>query len=570
MTTYPQPNDFMPTDLDALDWDQLEPLYQALIDRDLKCAGCLEQLLLDRSELDAAASEAQANVYIRMTCHTDDEDAKNAFLNFVEHVEPKLKDVSFQLDRRIIQCPFADDLDQQRYGVYLRNLDADVNLFREENIPLQTEDTKIGQQYDEINGAMTVEFNGEEYTMPQMARFVQENDRSVRESAWTAIVQRRYRDHEAIDGHFDGMVTLRDRMAANADHENYMEYAFAAMHRFDYTPADCQQFHEAARTICVPIYHELNTQRAEALGVDALRPWDLDVDLKGRDPLRPFKTADELVERTSSLFHRMDGSLGTMFDSLRGSDCLDLDSRKGKAPGGYQYDRDRRRVPFIFMNAAGMQRDLETMVHEAGHAFHAMLSRDEPLVAYRTHFLPIEFAEVASMSMELLAHPYLDEFYDEDAANRARRAHLEGIVRTLSWIATIDAFQHWIYTHPDHTQEQRDIYWLELDGLYGPSVDWSGFEDQRAKQWHRQLHLFNVPFYYIEYGIAQLGALQLWMQYRQDRGQAIENYRRAMTLGGSRPLPELFEAAELTFDFGPGTMKRLMDEVQGELAALPA
>ncbi|MEE2719880.1 MAG: M3 family oligoendopeptidase [Planctomycetota bacterium] len=568
MTNYPLPNDFVPSDLDALDWDQLEPLYTALVERELRCAGCLQQLLLDRSELDAAASEAQANVYIRMTCHTDDEDAKNAFLHFVEHVEPKLKDVSFRLDRRIVQCPFVDDLDQERYGVYLRNLDADVKLFREENIPLQTDDTKLGQQYDEVCGAMTVEFDGEEYTMPQMGRFVQENDRSVRERAWSSIMERRYRDHEPIDGFFDRMVSIRDQVARNADHENYMEYAFAAMHRFDYTPADCQEFHRAAREICVPIHHELNRERARLLEVDVLRPWDLEVDVHGRAPLRPFDGADELVDRTSRLFHRMDGSLGEMFDTMRGGDSLDLESRKGKAPGGYQYNRDRRRVPFIFMNAAGLQRDLVTMVHEAGHAFHSILSRDEPLVAYR--HAPIEFAEVASMSMELLAHPFLEEFYDEEAANRARRAHLEDLVRTLSWIAQIDAFQHWIYTHPEHTSEQRDIYWLELDALYGADVSWEGFEAQRAKAWHRQLHLFNVPFYYIEYGIAQLGALQLWMQYRQDRGQAIENYRRAMTLGGSRPLPELFEAAELTFDFGPGTMKRLMDEVQGELATLPA
>ena len=568
MTTYPLPNDFVPSDLDALDWDQLQPLYTALIERKLNCGGCLEQLLLDRSELDAAASEAQADVYIRMTCHTDDEDAKKAYLHFVEHVEPKLKDVSFQLDRRIVQCPFADDLDQERYGVYLRNLDADVKLFREENIPLQTDDTKLGQQYDEICGAMSIEFDGEEYTMPQMGRFVQENDRSVRERAWTSIVERRYRDHEPIDGFFDRMVAIRDEVARNADHENYMEYAFAAMHRFDYTPADCQSFHRAAREICVPIHHELNRERARLLGVDVLRPWDLEVDVHGREPLRPFEGADDLVDRTSRLFHRMDGSLGGMFDTMRGGDSLDLESRKGKAPGGYQYNRDRRRVPFIFMNAAGLQRDLVTMVHEAGHAFHSILSKDDPLVAYR--HAPIEFAEVASMSMELLAHPFLEEFYDEEAADRARRAHLEDLVRTLSWIAQIDAFQHWIYTHPDHTSEQRDIYWLELDGLYGADVSWEGFEAQRAKAWHRQLHLFRVPFYYIEYGIAQLGALQLWMQYRQDRGQAIENYRRAMTLGGSRPLPELFEAADLTFDFGPDTMKRLMDEVQGELATLPA
>ncbi len=568
--TYPPPNDHVPVDIDGASWSQLEPLYQSLIDRELKCAGCLEQLLIDRSELDAAASEAQAELYIRMTCHTDDEQATKAYLEYVEHVQPKLKDISFKLDRHIIQCPHLDDLDTDRYGVYARNLEANIELFREENIPLQTEDTKLGQQYDEINGSMTIDFQGEERTMPQMGRFIQETDRSVRESAWTAMVMRRYEEHDRIDSIFDEMVSLRHQVAINAGHENFMEYAFAAMHRFDYRPEDCRQFHEAARSICVPVYHQLNADRSTALELDALRPWDLEVDIKGRAPLRPFETSDELVDRSSRLFHRMDSSLGSMFDTLRGGDCLDLESRKGKAPGGYQYDRSRKRVPFIFMNAAGLQRDLETMVHEAGHAFHAMLSRDEPLVAYRSEFLPIEFAEVASMSMELMAHPYLDEFYDPEAAARSKRAHLEGIVRSLSWIATIDAFQHWIYTHPDHTREQRDIYWLELDGLYGPNVDWEGFEAQRAKQWHRQLHLFCVPFYYIEYGIAQLGALQLWLQYQDDPDKAIANYRRALSLGGSRALPELFEAAELEFNFGPSTMKRLIGEVDSQLQQLPA
>ncbi|TVQ54330.1 MAG: M3 family oligoendopeptidase [Phycisphaerales bacterium] len=572
MTTTTATTDFVPTDLDATQWKNLEPLYQSLIDRPLKCEDCVEQLILDRSELDAAASEAESNLYIRMTCNTSDEKAKKGFLNFVENVEPQLKKAGFALDKKIAECEHTDKLDQHRYSVLIRNIRADVELFREENIPLQTEDTKLGQQYEEICGAMTVEFRGEEKTLPQMAKFFELNDRETREEAWRAVAERRAQDTEKIDEIFDKLIKLRHQMAQNAGFDNYRDYMFKAMHRFDYTPEDCEAFHRGAEEVCVPVYRKLNEQRAETLGLtktgESLRPWDLAVDPKGRDPLTPFDDADELIERTSKLFHRMSPDLGEMFDTLREGDCLDLESRKGKAPGGYQSMRDRIRKPFIFMNAAGLQRDLETMVHEAGHAFHSLLCKDDPLVYYR--HAPIEFAEVASMSMELFAHPYMTEFYDEDGANRARRQHLEDLSKMLPWIATIDAFQHWIYTNPDHTRDQRTAKWLELDDRFGAKVDWSGMEPYRASAWHRQLHLFRVPFYYIEYGIAQLGSLQLWRQSRENgEDLALKNYRNAMALGGSKPLPDLFAAAELKFDFGPETMRTLMSEVEKELGQLP-
>lgn len=568
LTVYPITTDFVPEDIDGTDWSAVGPLYEALLERPLKCAGCLENLLLDRSELDAAVGEAGATLYIEMTCHTDDEARKKAYLDFVENMEPKLKDAGFKLDRRIVQCPFADDLDQERYGVMLRNLDADVNLFREENIPLQVEETKLGQKYAETCGAMTVEFDGEERTLPQMGPYLQVTDRAVREDAWRLVAQRRYQDHETFDDIFNTMVSLRNSMANNSDLEDYRAWAFTSKYRFDYTPATCESFHRGIHEIAVPLMHSMDARRRETLGLDVLRPWDLGVDPLGREPLRPFQGADQLIDRTSRIFHRMDPSLGGLFDTMRGGDALDLESRKGKAPGGYQYDRERRRLPFIFMNAAGLQRDVDTMVHEAGHAFHSMLSRDEPLVAYRHP--PIEFAEVASMSMELLAHPFLDEFYSAEDANRARREHLEGVVSSLCWIATIDAFQHWLYTHPHHTVDQRDVYWLELHGMFGPDTSWDGLEDLRAKLWQRQLHLFEVPFYYIEYGIAQLGALQMWLMYREDPSRAIELYRAGMSLGGARPLPALFEEAGLMFDFGPVTIARLLGEVEAELKALPA
>ena len=565
--TAPAASAFVPADLDAARWENLAPLYQALLDREVDGVDGLRRLLLDRSELDSAASETQTNLYINMTCHTDDEQIKAAYLDFVERVEPKLKEAGFELDRKIVGSPHADGLDRRRHEVLLRDLQADVEIFRQENIPLQTEETKLDQQYEEACGAMTVDFRGEERTLPQMARFLEETDRATREEAWRGIWERRYRDHERLSEIFDRLVGLRAQVARNSGFASFRDYMFKRKHRFDYAPADCEAFHRAAEEVCVPVLRRLNARRREALGVDSLRPWDLAVDSKGRPPLRPFDGAEELIEKTSRLFHRMEPSLGTMFDSLRGGDCLDLDSRKGKAPGGYQAHRDRSRKPFIFMNAAGLHRDLETMVHEAGHAFHSILCNDEPLLHYR--HAPLEFAEVASMSMELLSFPYLGEFYDEAQVARAKRERLEDLSALLPWVATIDAFQHWIYTHPEHSRDERTAHWLELDERFGAAVSWDGLEHYRQMSWQRQGHLFGVPFYYIEYGIAQLGALQLWLGFKADRARAIENYRRALRLGGSRPLPELFEAAELTFDFGPDTVKRLMDDVQRELDTLP-
>ena len=558
---------FIPATLDATQWSQLEPLYQKLLDRTLKCANCLQGLILDRSELDAAAAEAEANLYIAMTCHTDDADIKARFLKFVEEVDPNLKRVGFDLDRKIVESPHASALDQARYGTLLRSLKQEVKLFRAENVPLQTEVTKLDQQYSEINGAMTVQFDGTERTLPQMARFLEETDRARREASWRVVAERRLQDVTRIDAIYDAMLQLRAKMAANAGYPNFRDFQHDRLQRFDYTPAHCAAFHEAVEKTCVPLARRMHERRAKALGLTALRPWDLKVDVKGRSPLRPFEGADQMVERTSKVYHRMDSELAQMFDSMRGGGCLDLDSRKGKAPGGYQYQRQLSRVPFIFMNAAGMHRDLTTMVHEAGHAFHSLLSKNDPILAYRGS--PMEFAEVASMSQELLTLPYLEEFFSTADAERARRELLEGVISMLPWIAQIDAFQHWVYLNPGHSSAERTKAWLDLDARFGGALDWSGIEGSRAHMWQRQLHLFGMPFYYIEYGIAQLGALQLWLASKKSEKDALAAYKRALTLGGSKPLPELFAAAGLRFDFGPATVQSLMDAVGAELDRLP-
>ena len=561
-------SDFVPVDLDATKWDNLEPLYRALVDRVLKCPTCLKNLILDRSELDAATSEAMANLYIETTRHTNDEAIQKAFEEFVQNVEPPLKKIGFELDRKIVESPHASSLDADRYDVLLRALRTEVELFREENVAIETELSLLDQKYSRVCGSMTVQFQGEERTMPEMGRFLEVTDRNVREGAWKAIAERRLTERDGFDDIYEEMIGKRDQLAKNAGFDNYRDYQHRRMHRYDYTPADCTKFHDAVEKHCVPVLRRLNAERRTELGIEPLRPWDLGVDVKGREPLRPFETAEQMLEGTSKMFHRMDGRLGEMFDELQEGDCLDLATRKGKAPGGYQYQRERSRKPFIFMNAAGLHRDLETMVHEAGHAFHSMLCREEPILAYRS--APMEFCEVASMAQELLTFPYLDEFYDATDANRARREHLEGMATLLPWIATIDAFQHWIYTNPTHSRDDRTAKWIELTDRFGADVDWSGIEDVRSAAWQRQLHLFGVPFYYIEYGIAQLGALQVWCNAIEDEKAAIGKYMAGLTLGGTRPLPELFEAAGATFDLGDDTVGPLMARVASELESLPA
>ena len=554
--------------LDAKQWDELQPIYQEFLDREIVSADALESWLLELGQFDAYVGETGSMLYVDMTCDTENEEVKQAYLDFVEQVQPELAKVGDSLNRKLAESPYADELDSVEYNVLLRDTRMGIAIFREENIALGTELTKLGQRYNEICGAMTVQFDGEERTMQQMGKYLQVNDREVRESAYRAVGERRFQDAEEIDELYDKMIALRHQVAQNAGYENFRDYAFDSKRRFDYTPTDCEAFQTAIEQICVPLMREIDGERRDALGLKALRMWDMGHDVQGRNPLQPFTEVEEMVAGTSRMFHRLSSELGEFFDSLRDGTSLDLDSRKGKAPGGYQLQRDHSRKPFIFMNATGLQRDLETMVHEAGHAFHSIYADEIPLVDYRS--APIEFCEVAAMSMELLTHDFLDEFYSSDDANRAVREHLEGIVSILAWIATIDAFQHWIYTNPGHSKEERHQQWLNLGDRFGSILDWTGFEDWRKVGWQRQLHLFSYPFYYIEYGIAQLGALQLWLQYQKNPQTALDNYAKSMRLGGSRPLPELFEAGEMSFDLGNSTVQGLIDAVRAELDELPA
>ncbi len=560
---------FVPKQLDVADWAQIEPLGRRLLERAIGSSAELEKWLLDASELSAVIDEYGSRRYIDKSCHTEDKDIERRFLHYIEQIEPKFKTLSFELQKKYLSCPHRAQLTDQRYTVLTRQWQADVEIFREESVPIETEVTKLVTDYDRICGAMIVNFRGKDYTMQQMARFLEEPDRKTRQEAWELTAQRRLQDREKVERLFERILVLRDKIARNAGFADFRAYTWKALKRFDYTPQDCVEFSETIARTSMPLMDELDRQRAADLGLQRLRPWDLSVDPRNRPPLRPFSDTDidGFISKTRSIFERLSPQLAQDFDVLRRRNNLDLASRKGKQPGGYQSTLNEVREPFIFMNAAGLHRDVETLLHEGGHAFHALAARDEPLMFLRHG--PMEFNEVASMSMELFGSEHLDVFYSDPDAKRARRVHFEGIIRFFPWMATIDSFQHWIYAHSAHTSEQRTTEWLRLMDRFGSKVDWSGYEEFRAAMWQRQLHLFHVPFYYVEYGIAQLGALQLWRMSQRDPTRALERYRSALKLGGTRPLPELFDAAGIRFDFTQETLKPLMDAVGEQLEQLP-
>jgi oligoendopeptidase F len=559
---------FVPQNLDLGDWPQIAPLFDQLEVRAARAndAAALERWLIDWSELNAALDEEASRRYIAMTCHTDNVDAEQAYLHFVEHVEPQLKPRQFALEQIYVAHPQSNHLPKARYQVFNRDVKNHVALFRPENVALETEEAKLCQQYQKLIGAQTVNFRGEEKTLVQMGRYLEEPDRALRQEAWELVAKRRLQDADKCEEIFDELIKLRTQIAKNAGFENYRDYAHRQKCRFDYTPADCVKFHDAIESEIMPAVRKIQAERKRQLKLEKLCPWDLAVDPQNRAPLKPFAEVGEMVSRTQKIFNHLDAELARGFKQMQDLKLLDLDNRKGKAPGGYQSTLSEARAPFIFMNAIGLQRDVETILHEAGHAFHAQATRGEDLYAYRS--APIEFCEVASMAMELLGNEFLEEFYPTPEANRARKTHLEGIIGFFPWMAVVDAFQHWIYTHAGHTRAGRKAAYLQLMDRFGGDTDWSGFEEARAHSWHRQLHIFIHPFYYVEYGIAQLGALQVWANSRRDKAKALGDYKKSLALGGSRPLPELFSAAGCKFQFDAATIKPLIQLTGSELKKL--
>ncbi len=555
---------YIPAQLE-INWENLEPLYKELTSRPINSVTELEQWLRDRSELEAALEEDFAWRYIRMTCNTADEDLLQKFQYFATEIEPKIAPYNNELNKKLVENEYIDQLNEDKYFVYLRSIKKSLELFREENIPVQTEIQVEQQKYQSITGAMSVEIGGKEFTLEQAGAILKDTDRARRQEAWEKITDRRLQDKKQLNELFDLLLVLRHKVALNANFENFRDYMFQALGRFDYTPQDCYDFHAAIETEIVPILREQAQKRQEALGLESLKPWDMDVDITGKPALKPFANGDDLINKSIQCFNAIDPYLGERLEIMKANGLFDVDSRKGKAPGGYNYPLAETGAPFIFMNSANTFRDLTTMVHEGGHAVHTFLTAGLELNDFK--HCPSEVAELASMSMELISMDNWNVYFDnEEDLKRARRDQLIDVLKTLPWVAVVDQFQHWLYTNPDHTDTQRTEAWKQIFERFGAGfIDWSEHTEAEQNLWQKQLHIFEVPFYYIEYGMAQLGAIAVWKNYKENPQQGLQQYMDALKLGYTKTIKEIYETAGIKFDFSAGYVKELAEFVKSEL-----
>jgi len=549
-------------------WESLEPLYTELRDREINSVQELEKWLHDRSEVEAALEEDFAWRYIRMTCDTNSEELLQNFQYFATEIEPKIAPYSNELNKKLVASNWVDKLDHDKYFIYLRGVKKSLELFREENIPLQTEIQVEQQKYQSITGSMSVHIGEKEFTLEQASVFLKDTDRAKRQEVWEKITERRLKDKDKLDRLFDKLRELRHKVALNADFENFRDYMFQALGRFDYTPQDCYAFHEAIEKEIVPILREQAEKRKAALNLSSLKPWDMDVDISGKPALKPFNSGAELIEKSIQCFTNINTYLGERLEIMKDNNLFDVESRKGKAPGGYNYPLSETGAPFIFMNSANTFRDLTTMVHEGGHAVHTFLTADLELNDFK--HCPSEVAELASMSMELISMDNWDVYFDnEEDLKRAKRDQLFDVLKTLPWVAVVDQFQHWIYTNPNHTDAQRTEAWLQIYEPFGAGfADWEGHKQAEKNLWQKQLHIFEVPFYYIEYGMAQLGAIAVWKNYKENPEKGLQQYLDALKLGYTKTIKEIYETAGIKFDFSAAYVKELAEFVKGEMDKL--
>lgn len=556
---------YVPENLNVDDTHEVSKLYRHLLQREIPVDSAkLRQWILDWSELESVLGEVSCRRYVAMTCNTADEKAAKAYTDFVENIQPIMNEYDDKLNKKLVAHPAKDAL-QGEFGEWFKGVQVSLDLFSPDNIALETEENKEIQAYQKITGGMSVEFDGETKTMQQMAAYMERTDRELRERAWRTMWERRLQDKDALDKSFDNLFAIRKQVAKNAHCKDFIDYIFLAKHRFDYSPADCEAFHESIEKLVLPLQKEIYKKRAQKMGLERLRPWDLNVDPLDRAPLKPYTTGDELIEKVDQIFESIHPQAGKWAREMQAKKLIDPDSRLGKAPGGYQIGFDESRLPFIFMNSACTDRDIYTLLHESGHSFHQFALADQPIFPYRD--VPAEFAEVASMSMELIGMSNLKPFYgnDREAIERSTIGELEDVIWLFPWVASVDSFQHRLYNFPEHTASDRSDIWTEIMDRYDAGEDYTGLEAVRRNLWQKQLHIFECPFYYIEYGIAQIGALQVWANFKKDPKKALDDLFRAESLGSSRPVKELFEAANIKFDFSPRTLEPLMQVVWDEL-----
>jgi oligoendopeptidase F len=543
-------------------FEDVEGYFKELLSRELNELSSYKKWLADVSELEAFLEEDGAWRYIKMSIDTTNSALTESYTYFVTEIQPKLAPLSNDLNKKMMESAFHKELSEDpAYAIYFRSVGVQLDLFREENIAIEAYLSEKSQEYGSISAAQTIEHEGKNLTMQQASVHLKNQDEALRSQVYHKIASRRRQDIDTLNALYTDLIQKRHELAGNAGFDNYRDYMFQSMGRFDYTKEACFDFHEAVAQKVVPLVKEIQQKKLQKLGKSSFKPWDLDVDPDGKEPLKPFNSGNEMLEKTIEIFNQMDAYFGDCLHTMKEMGHLDLESKEGKAPGGYNYPLYEIGVPFIFMNSVGLHRDLVTMVHEGGHAIHSFLNRELTLTAFKN--IPSEAAELASMSMELLSMKYWDAFYpNAEDLYRAREEHLEDILKVLPWIAQIDAFQHWVYTNPTHSIEERSAQWLALSKRFGTGLtDWTGFEDLQAHSWQRQLHLYEVPFYYIEYGIAQLGAIGVWKNSLENETKAIEQYKAGLSLGYTRSLPEIYETAGVTFDLSPKRIGELMDFV---------
>jgi len=559
---------FLPINFKYSTWDELLPFFNELNSREITNLPSLQNWLIDKSELEAFLQEDLGWRYIKQTCDTNSETKRNSLHFFIQEIEPFIANFTNLFNKKLLNSPFLDQLSKEKYGVYMRGIKKEVELFREENIPLFTEIQTLSNDYGQIMGGLSVEVDGKVLTFQQASNYLKLQDREKRKEVYLKINESRIAEKERLEDLFDKLIKLRHQVAINAGYLNFRDYMFDALGRFDYTKEQCLNFHDSVERLIVPIIEKYESARKQKLGYEKLHLWDMDVDADNLPALKPYETGEELIQKTIACFNSVEPSFGKVIEIMQQKGHLDLDSRLGKAPGGYNYPLFLSGLPFIFMNSAGNLRDMVTMMHEGGHAIHSWLSKDLELTGFKS--TPSEIAEVASMAMELISMEHWEVFFqDPEDLKRAKKYQLEKILSILPWIATIDAFQHWIYENPNHTREERLKQWLLTHRRFSGNVlDRTEFPEFEAYSWHRQLHLFEVPFYYIEYGIAQLGAIGVWRNYKLNQQKALNQYKDSLSEGYLKTLPDLYNIAGVKFDFSSENVSHLIKFVGEEQAKL--
>lgn len=556
----------LPVGFEISSLEAVKSFMEQLMRQPISREGCLIDMMEKYSDLLRAVSDELSWRYIRMTLQADNPEMEKAYNDYYSKVVAPLEPLGFALKQKFYSSEHRVKLSPETYDHLNRMISKDIELFREQNVPLKIQESELANKYGGIVSQMSAEFEGREQTPSQLAVYLKDPDRGKRETAWRLRMGCFQAAEDELNTLYDELRGLRSQIAKNADYDNYRDYMHAEMGRFSYTPDDLIGFHEAVEKAVMPFVRELDEHRKAKLGLDYLRPWDTAVDLDGKK-LKPFETTEEFIGKSVKILEKVSGLYARQLQLMNNTGLLDLENRKGKAPGGYNTNISNLGSSFIFMNHVKLHNDVVTLLHESGHAMHAAAMKDIPLAMYQE--IPSEVAELASMSMELLSMEHWDEFYPDPAdLKKAKKDQLEGTLTFLPWCMTVDAFQHWIYLHPEHRSAQRKEAFLQISGRFSSKLDWSGLEDLRHLRWMMQLHIFEVPFYYIEYGMAQLGALSIYMNYRRDPQKALQAYQNFLSTGYSKPVSDVYRAAGIEFDFSEARIRELVDFVKSELAEL--